>query len=625
MDFEVASTWLSSLFLSYLLRLGFLLYKVPSNTFPIINQIKKSLFRRLKQTHPKLEIDLLYHQFYTGINRPLTEEEQETITQIATSEFMVTRLMQHWSMFLSSNTTNVDISKDDWLEFLQNNSDFVGSFDYVRDMAVENPGESSVLFARYGNFSMKPNGTNFLPFFGTDIGFCTLVKPQLTFNESLDHLSFSSKMFGPKGQMDSYSRQIPLGAKVGKSNGLTLLLDSETFDYTYHHHASEGFKLAIQHHLDQPLMSINELDITPGFESQVAVTPVLYDTTEDARVRFMPEERGCYFEGEVTLKYLPKELYRYDISNCLFEATYEKVLEICQCTPYFHWAGFNEYQRFCQGEGLFCMNDILSRIGEFNEVLVQETDDRMVRKKCLASCQDQQNQIAVTTSKLPNRQTFVERPEFCILTEKLQRSCSTQWKKLELDLQYPKLCDLLDSLKQQVRSDPAIVDETVCAHITRHHDPFNVNKSSLAHLFLETSFRYARDNLALVHIYIKQPVVTKIVRDQRIPVIWFVANCGGILGLCMGFSIVTVFEVLHYLFTSLFQIIKSKLPCAGRARRLRRSRRAESKSGNAISNGPNTAIVDLDPDPEVNGKASQTMKMGSDPQETNGSLSGTVL
>ena len=32
-------------------------------------------------------------------------------------------------------------------------------------------------------------------------------------------------------------------------------------------------------------------------------------------------------------------------------------------------------------------------------------------------------------------------------------------------------------------------------------------------------------------------MVTKILRDQRIPIIWFVANCGGILGLCMGFSI----------------------------------------------------------------------------------------
>ena len=63
----------------------------------------------------------------------------------------------------------------------------------------------------------------------------------------------------------------------------------------------------------------------------------------------------------------------------------------------------------------------------------------------------------------------------------------------------------------------------------------------------ENLYNYARENLALVNIYIKQPVVTKILRDQRIPVIWFVANCGGILGLCMGFSIVTVFEVLHCL------------------------------------------------------------------------------
>ena len=71
-------------------------------------------------------------------------------------------------------------------------------------------------------------------------------------------------------------------------------------------------------------------------------------------------------------------------------------------------------------------------------------------------------------------------------------------------------------------------------------------------------YKYSRDNLALVNVYIKNPVVTKIRsemclkmlggsfdnifcrRDQKIPVIWFVANSGGILGLCMGFSMVTV-------------------------------------------------------------------------------------
>ena len=59
--------------------------------------------------------------------------------------------------------------------------------------------------------------------------------------------------------------------QVGKANGLTLLLDASTFDYTFHRHASEGFKIAVEHHLDQPLMSMKELDITPGLETQVCV------------------------------------------------------------------------------------------------------------------------------------------------------------------------------------------------------------------------------------------------------------------------------------------------------------------------------------------------------------------
>ena len=78
-------------------------------------------------------------------------------------------------------------------------------------------------------------------------------------------------------------------------------------------------------------------------------------------------------------------------------------------------------------------------------------------------------------------------------------------------------------------------------------------KTSIEHRLLDAMYTYTRENLAKVHIYIQAPVVTKIVRDQRIPIIWFVANCGGILGLCMGFSIVTVFEVLHYLAKMLVQ------------------------------------------------------------------------
>ena len=63
----------------------------------------------------------------------------------------------------------------------------------------------------------------------------------------------------------------------------------------------------------------------------------------------------------------------------------------------------------------------------------------------------------------------------------------------------------------------------------------------------EDIFQYAKHNLAVVNVYIKDPVVTRILRDQKIPIIAFVANTGGLLGLCMGFSLVSVFEIIYHI------------------------------------------------------------------------------
>ena len=57
----------------------------------------------------------------------------------------------------------------------------------------------------------------------------------------------------------SHNWNIKKVVKVGKANGLSIMLDTETFDYTYHVNAGEGFKLATMHHLDQPITSIREL------------------------------------------------------------------------------------------------------------------------------------------------------------------------------------------------------------------------------------------------------------------------------------------------------------------------------------------------------------------------------
>ena len=211
------------------------------------------------------------------------------------------------------------------------------------------------------------------------------------------------------------------------------------------------------------------------------------------------------------------------------------------------------------------MNGILDQIGEYREVEVKDPNGKegTWMAKCLQSCEDQQNQVAITTSRLPNRQTMLQWSDFCLVMEKLQKSCGHVWKRVDLDQRYPSLCQLL--LKKLEIYSPAFEanKKELCkqaiagftgANAVEVHGTGKGNTSD--EVLLGQLFKYARENLALVNIYIKPPVVTRIVKDERIPLIWFVANCGGILGLCMGFSIVTVFEVLPYLWQLLSHTCK---------------------------------------------------------------------
>ena len=70
------------------------------------------------------------------------------------------------------------------------------------------------------------------------------------------------------------------------------------------------FQVAIHSPRDQPIMALTDIDLSPGFVTRLSVTPVLRITTEKARDRFEPFDRGCYFDGELDFKYLPKTLYR---------------------------------------------------------------------------------------------------------------------------------------------------------------------------------------------------------------------------------------------------------------------------------------------------------------------------
>ena len=72
---------------------------------------------------------------------------------------------------------------------------------------------------------------------------------------------------------------------------------------------------------------------------------------------------------------------------------------------------------------------------------------------------------------------------------------------------------------------------------------FGVSNETLA----DEVYQYGRENLALMNVLIQSPFVTKIKKDVAITFTNYVANTGGLLGLCLGFSFISGMEIIFWI------------------------------------------------------------------------------
>jgi len=107
------------------------------------------------------------------------------------------------------------------------------------------------------------------------------------------------------------------------------------------------------------------------------------------------------------------------MSNCLFEATLQKIESDCRCTPKNFIEVIENGFPPCTGAGKECMNKHMDDMGDDRDV-----EDEGERKACLAVCEDQQFDILVTQAGFPNSRTFRQKKEqFCVIFEKVGRAC----------------------------------------------------------------------------------------------------------------------------------------------------------------------------------------------------------
>ena len=122
---------------------------------------------------------------------------------------------------------------------------------------------------------------------------------------------------------------------------------------------------------------------------------------------------------------------------------------------------------------------------------------------------------------------------------------------------------LFDDPKPNLEWDRQHIVSTFCDD-NRADNWEGILENNTSEEFLADLYYYAKENLIKLHLFISSPFATEFKRSVETPRISFVANIGGmfskilwregtnlfssgLMGLCMGFSFVSLAEIIYYI------------------------------------------------------------------------------
>jgi hypothetical protein len=184
--------------------------------------------------------------------------------------------------------------------------------------------------------------------------------------------------------------------------------------------------------------------------------------------------------------------------------------------------------------GLTCSKYWLEKLG--NDELSQAFDTNNQLQKCLPRCERQSETTTFTFSKFPIKSAFPQHPDLCLTLNKVARICN-------------------NPIRAKVFEEDPDHNGTTCKEILNANNSLklcngngfpNVSKINSNPKMTNFLFNYAENNFAALKVFIKDPYYTLIRCDEQMPLITFLGSTGGLLGLCLGFSLVSIFEIIYH-------------------------------------------------------------------------------
>ena len=321
----------------------------------------------------------------------------------------------------------------------------------------------------------------------------------------------------------------------GQDKGLRLVLDAHS-DLVAPGSVGDrfrGFLVLIDGNNDYPLSSRRSFLLKPGYEHLVEISASQVYGTSGIKKHITSDRRGCYFQDEYQL-----EMYKeYSQDNCILECSLEYARNMIGsknntnttkgCTPWFYPAPEEHVHLWCDPW----------ETNEFQNIMTSIPDYQC--SHCLPDCNSTDYDFFITSS--PFRKcdhTNLGTSETCDFKGTYVNP--PMWSQ-QVQNEY---AFALGNLPNYVKADERKMESMRKLTSSKQVENNIILKTAME---AEPTYDAFEKDISVVNFYFGRPTVTQFKRAEKLTWTDYIAQIGGLLGLAMGFSIISAVELVYWL------------------------------------------------------------------------------
>ena len=313
-------------------------------------------------------------------------------------------------------------------------------------------------------------------------------------------------------------------SQPGKSKGLTLVLDahSDTVASSSVTEDVDGFFAIVDSSNQFPMTRIKSALVRPGHNNLVAIKATKVASDPRIRAGATKEQRHCIFEDEFELELHTK----YSQANCILERSMKYVMvkhmnTSDPCSPWY-FPRTKKSLRICDPFEAYAFSSAMQNVPP-NELA-----------DCFPDCDSTEYSVSVTAA--PFRRCDHKNLGLSALCNFNETINPPIWGQ-----------SVIDQYMEEKGENPRYVK-----------DRYNTNYRNFTRSEDETSEVFAAANrkkrqydayekdVGMVTFFFETTTAYEFYRTPKLTWTDFISQCGGMMGLCLGFSLVSIFEIIYW-------------------------------------------------------------------------------